>query len=104
MTSLREASGGRPIDRGPLLGGFVDRLAARFAALQTGYFDLATWTERQATSGRLVTLDDDPRPVRALGVDAPSGGIVVEDAGAPAGERVVHACEIRRVRLARAGV
>ncbi len=73
MTSLREASGGRPIDRGPLLGGFVDRLAARFAALQTGYFDLATWTERQATTGRLVTLDDDPRPAACPGRRRPVG-------------------------------
>jgi BirA family biotin operon repressor/biotin-[acetyl-CoA-carboxylase] ligase len=101
MTSLREASGGRPIDRGALLDGFVERLAGRLEALQTGFFDLATWAERQATTGRQVTLDDDPRPVRALGVDAASGGLVLEDAAAPGGERVVHAGEVRRVRLAK---
>ena len=104
MTSLREASGGRPIDRGRLLEGFVERLAARFAALQTGYFDLATWADRQATTGRLVTLDQDARQLRALGVDAASGGLVVEHAGAPSGERIVHAGEVRRVRLAPAAV
>ena len=104
MTSLREASGGRPIDREALLAGFADRLDSRLAALRTGYFDLATWAERQATTGRLVTLDDDPRPIPALGVDAASGGLVVEDAAAPDGERIVHAGEVRRVRLARAGV
>jgi BirA family transcriptional regulator, biotin operon repressor / biotin---[acetyl-CoA-carboxylase] ligase len=104
MTSLREASGGRPIDREALLAGFADRLDSRMAALRTGYFDLATWAERQATTGRLVTLDDDPRPIPALGVDAASGGLVVEDPAAPDGERIVHAGEVRRVRLARAGV
>jgi biotin-(acetyl-CoA carboxylase) ligase len=104
MTSLREASGGRPIDRSQLLQGFVGRLAARFAALQTGYFDLATWAERQATTARLVTLDDDPRPIAALGVDAASGGLVVADGEAATGERIVHAGEVRRVRLAKAGV
>ncbi len=104
MTSLHEASGGRPIDREALLAGFADRLESRIVALRTSYFDLATWAERQATTGRLVTLDDDPRPVHALGVDAGSGGLVVADDEAPAGERVVHAGEVRRVRLAQAGV
>jgi BirA family biotin operon repressor/biotin-[acetyl-CoA-carboxylase] ligase len=104
MTSLREASAGRPIDVEILLVGFGERVEARIEALRTGYFDLATWAERQATTGRLVTLDDDPRPVRALGVDAGSGGLVVEAADATSGERIVHAGEIRRVRLARVGV
>jgi BirA family transcriptional regulator, biotin operon repressor / biotin---[acetyl-CoA-carboxylase] ligase len=104
MTSLREASGGRPIDREALLAGFVDRLDSRIAALRTGYFDLATWAERQATTGRLVTLDDDPSPIHALGVDAGSGGLVVVDDETATGERIVHAGEVRRVRLARGGV
>ena len=101
MTSLREASGGRPVDRGPLLSAFTDRLAGRLAALRTGFFDLATWAERQATTGRIVRLDDDPTPRLALGVDAGSGGLVLEDATVPSGERVVHAGEVTRVRLAR---
>ena len=68
MTSLREASGGRPIDREALLAGVRGSARARgSAALRTGYFDLATWAERQATTGRLVTLDDDPRPIAGAG-------------------------------------
>ena len=52
----------------------------------------------------MVTLDDDPVAVQALGVDAGSGGLVVADAGADGGERIVHAGEVRRVRLTGAGV
>ncbi len=43
MTSLREASGGRPIDRDALLAAFLGRLEARIEALRAGYFDVATW-------------------------------------------------------------
>ena len=102
MTSLREASGGRPIDRDTLLDGFLERLEARIEALRAGYFDLAGWAERQATTGRLVTLDDgvDDRLHRALGVDAATGALVIEDRRAPGGERHVHAGEVTRVRLA----
>ncbi|OGO59424.1 MAG: biotin--[acetyl-CoA-carboxylase] ligase [Chloroflexi bacterium RBG_16_72_14] len=111
MTSLREAAGGRPIDPAALLDGFLDRLEARTAALRTGYFDHAGWVERQATTGRLVSLEAlDPAaagpsaPVRALGVDAGTGALVVEDAAAPSRERLVHAGEVVHVRLAAEGV
>jgi BirA family biotin operon repressor/biotin-[acetyl-CoA-carboxylase] ligase len=106
MTSLREASAGRPIDREALLRGFLDRLAARIEALRAGYFDVAGWTERQATTGRQVVLDvaagqaAAPVPVLAVGVDGASGALVVEDGSAPGGERAVHAGEVVRVRLA----
>ena len=107
MTSLREASGGRPIELEALLDGFTDRLEARTAALRTGYFDHAAWTERQATTGRYVLLEGagdresaEAAAVRAIGVDATSGALVVEDAGAPAGERLVHAGEVLHLRLA----
>ena len=102
MTSLREASGGRPIDRDGLLDGFLERLEARVDALRAGYFDLAGWAERQATTGRLVTLEggSDGRAQRALGVDAATGALVVEDRHAADGERLVHAGEVTRVRLA----
>ena len=111
MTSLREASGGRPIEAGALLDAFTDHLDGRVEALRAGYFDVAAWAERQATTGRLVTLDGagtsggprdthDERAVRALGVDAPTGALVVEDPAAPSGERLVHAGEVVRVRLA----
>ena len=111
MTSLREASAGRPIDVDALLDGFLERLEARIAALRSGYFDVGGWAERQATTGRLVTLQDAAgdagtagRPVRALGVDAATGALVVEDWGAASGERLVHAGEVVHVRLAAEGV
>jgi BirA family transcriptional regulator, biotin operon repressor / biotin---[acetyl-CoA-carboxylase] ligase len=111
MTSLREASAGRPIDATELLDAFTERVEVRIEALRAGVFDVSGWTERQATTGRLVTLDDDAvsggAPVRALGVDARSGALVVEAAAAGAheaagerGERLVHAGEVTRVRLA----
>lgn len=121
MTSLREASADRPIDVDALLDGFLERLEARVAALRTGYFDVAGWAERQATTGRLVTLHDAvgtaagdtgdgatgrtfARPVRALGVDAATGALVVEDESTTSGERLVHAGEVVHVRLAAQGV
>jgi BirA family biotin operon repressor/biotin-[acetyl-CoA-carboxylase] ligase len=111
MTSLREASAGRPIDATELLDAFTERVEVRIDALRAGVFDVAGWTERQATTGRLVTLDDDAAtggaPVRALGVDARSGALVVEtagDSGHEPGERLVHAGEVTRVRLAPAQV
>jgi BirA family biotin operon repressor/biotin-[acetyl-CoA-carboxylase] ligase len=107
MTSLHDASGGRPIDREALLEAFLDRLEARVEALRAGYFDIAGWTERQATTGRLVLLeapDGGVSPaVLAVGVDAASGALVVEDAAGSAGERHVHAGEVLRVRLAADG-
>jgi BirA family transcriptional regulator, biotin operon repressor / biotin---[acetyl-CoA-carboxylase] ligase len=126
MTSLREASGGRPIDTGDLLAAFQDHVLSRITALRAGYFDLATWSARQVTTGRLVVLDgatsaagpassespaataDRRRPgdpaagatVRVLAVDAATGALVVEDPASPEGERLVHAGEVRHVRLA----
>jgi BirA family biotin operon repressor/biotin-[acetyl-CoA-carboxylase] ligase len=103
MTSLREAAGGRPIDREALLDTFVDRLAARTAALREGRFDATAWVARQLTNGRPVRLDlPDGRStvVRALGVDVATGGLVVEDPGAPEGQRTVLTGEIVHLRLA----
>ncbi|HKF85514.1 MAG TPA: biotin--[acetyl-CoA-carboxylase] ligase [Candidatus Limnocylindrales bacterium] len=102
MTSLREASGGRPIDATALFDASMERVEVRVAAFRGGVFDVASWTERQATTGRFVTLDDDEatrgRPVRALGVDAASGALAVEDGSQR--ERLVHAGEVTRVRVA----
>jgi BirA family transcriptional regulator, biotin operon repressor / biotin---[acetyl-CoA-carboxylase] ligase len=108
MTSLRDASGSRPIDRDTLLAGFMDRLEARIAALRSGYFDLAGWAGRQVTTGRIVALEGGDgaaaEPVLAVGVDGRTGALVVEDPGVPAGERMVHAGEVVRVRLSPVGV
>jgi BirA family biotin operon repressor/biotin-[acetyl-CoA-carboxylase] ligase len=105
MTSLREASHGRPIDHVALLDAFLGRLEVRVEALRGGRFDVADWTARQLTTGRAVDLvapDGSVQNVRALGVDAASGGLVVADPAAPAGERTVVVGEVRHVRLAAA--
>ena len=103
MTSLREVSAGRPVDRDALLEGFGGHLEARIAALRTGYFDIADWTGRQATTGRLVTLESGDgsatEPLLAAGVDGATGALVLEDDEVPGGERSVHAGEVARVRL-----
>lgn len=108
MTSLREVSGGRPIDREALLDGFLGRLETRLAALQGGRFDVAGWTARQVTTGQMVTLsgvDGSTSAVRAIGVDGASGALVVEelDALGRASERLVFAGEILRLRMPSAG-
>lgn len=102
MTSLREASHGRPVDHVALLDAFLGRLEVRIAALRAGRFDVADWTERQLTTGRDVTIvdpDGTSRTDRALGVDAASGGLVIEDGAAPGGERTLVVGEVRHVRL-----
>ena len=105
MTSLREASSGRPIDHVALLDAFLGRLEVRIEALRGGRFDVGDWTSRQLTSGRDVDLtapDGVVSTVRALGVDSGSGALVIEDPDAPTGERLVLVGEVVRVRLASA--
>ena len=102
MTSLGEASRGRPIDLAILLDAFLGRLEARVAALRSGRFDVADWIDRQLTTGRTIRLE---RPegmeiVRALGVEVLTGALIVEDRAAVGGERHVHVGEVRHVRLA----
>lgn len=109
MTSLREVSGGRPIDREALLDGFLDRLETRLAALRGGRFDVAGWAERQVTTGRLVRLesaDGTTELVRAIGVDGASGALLVEaaDGDGSVRDRAVLAGEITHLRLPSAGV
>jgi BirA family biotin operon repressor/biotin-[acetyl-CoA-carboxylase] ligase len=103
MTSLLAASGGRPIDRALLLDAFTSRLEARCEALRGGRFDVADWTDRQITTGRMIRLerpDGTSQTARALGVDPGSGALVVEDDHAPSGETDVHSGEIVHVRFA----
>jgi BirA family biotin operon repressor/biotin-[acetyl-CoA-carboxylase] ligase len=100
MTSLRDASGGRPIDRVALLDGFLGRLEMRVEGLRVGHFALSDWQERQITTGRDVDLllpDGGRRTVRAVGVDGHSGGLIVDEDG---NDRVIHSGEIVHVRLA----
>lgn len=106
MTSL-QAWTGRPIDHEALLDAFLGRLEPGLDALREGRFDAAAWTERQLTSGRQVELvapDGTVTTVRALGVDAATGALVVGDDGAATGERQVVVGEIRHVRVPAAGI
>jgi BirA family biotin operon repressor/biotin-[acetyl-CoA-carboxylase] ligase len=99
MTSLHDASGGRPVDLATLLDAFLGRLEVRIELLREGRFDVADWAGRQVTTGRLVELHlpgGGSEVRRALGVDARSGALVVEDGG---GEREIHVGEIRQVRF-----
>ncbi len=102
MTSLREASHGRPIDLALLLDAFLMRVEARVEALRGGRFDAADWQDRQLTTGRTVRLErlDGSETVRAIGVDVATGALIIEDEAAPGGERHVIVGEITHVRLA----
>lgn len=104
MSSLREISGGRPIDRDALLDGFLGRLETRLAALRGGRFDVAGWADRQVTTGNLVSvsgLDGSVVTARALGVDGSTGALAVEvfDPEGRPEERHVFAGEVSRLRL-----
>jgi len=101
MTSLREASRGRPVDAGRLLEAFLGCLEGRVVALRAGQFDGDGWQDRQLTSGRIVRLEtaDGSEFVNALTVDTTTGALVIEDQAAPDRERQVLVGEISRVRL-----
>ncbi len=107
MTSLRETSGGRPIDRDALLDSFLLHLEPRLIALRDGHFDVAGWHDRQIATGRTVRLegpDGVAEETRAVGVDGATGALLVEDPTAPGGEREVLAGEVVHVRLAAGGM
>ncbi len=102
MTSLREASRGRPVDAAELLAAFLLRLEPRVLALRDGHFDVAGWHDRQVTTGRMVRIempDGAAREVRAVGVDGASGALLVEDAAAPGGESELLVGEVAHVRM-----
>jgi BirA family biotin operon repressor/biotin-[acetyl-CoA-carboxylase] ligase len=102
MTSLREAAEDRPIDAAGLLDAFVERLGDRVEALRAGRFDAVAWSERQVTTGRMISLErpDGTEVVRALGVDPVTGALLVVDPAAENGQRQVLVGEVRHVRLA----
>jgi BirA family transcriptional regulator, biotin operon repressor / biotin---[acetyl-CoA-carboxylase] ligase len=102
MTSLRALTSDAPIDHAALLDAFLGRLEGRIVALREGRFDVDAWADRQVTTGRDVVLiapDGDASTVRALGVDAPTGALVVADPTVDGGRRIVVVGEIRHIRL-----
>ncbi len=105
MTSLREASGGRPVDLAPLLAAFLTRLEARISLLRGGRFDTQDWVARQVTTGRLIRLETAhgrTQSVKATGVDPATGALLVEDVDG-GHRRAILSAEIRHVRLAAPG-
>jgi BirA family transcriptional regulator, biotin operon repressor / biotin---[acetyl-CoA-carboxylase] ligase len=100
MTSLREASRGRPVDAGELLDAFLLRLEPRLLGLREGRFDVAGWHDRQITTGRAVRIDmpdGTAQVLKAVGVDGASGALLVEDAAGA--ERGLLVGEVTQVRL-----
>ena len=100
MSSLREASGGRPIDREALFEGWLGRLEPRYEALRAGAFDAGGWTARQRTTGRRVEVDTGSGLIsgRASGVDPESGALLV-DAAAGRAPLVIGSGEVLRCRI-----
>lgn len=99
MTSLRELSGGRPIDNAVLLDAFLARLEPRYEALLGGLFDAASWSGEQVTTGRhvMVTLGDEAFQGTAVGVDPESGALMLEtDDGSV---RAIDSGEVLRCRV-----
>jgi BirA family transcriptional regulator, biotin operon repressor / biotin---[acetyl-CoA-carboxylase] ligase len=77
MSSLRELSGARSVDREALLDGFLVRLWPRYQALLGGRFDVDAWSDRQAATGHEVEVADGSSVLagRASGVDPDSGAL-----------------------------
>ncbi|MDQ3554211.1 MAG: biotin--[acetyl-CoA-carboxylase] ligase [Chloroflexota bacterium] len=100
MTSLREISGGRPVDRDVLLEGWLARLEPRLEALTAGAFDAGGWTMRQRTTGRRVEVDLGGRVVSglAVGVDPESGALLIEDE-ADGSALAIDSGEVLRCRI-----
>jgi BirA family biotin operon repressor/biotin-[acetyl-CoA-carboxylase] ligase len=107
MTSLRSASGERPVDPVFLFDAFTSRLETRIEALFGGRFDVADWVDRQITTGRRIELvwpDDTVETVLARGVDGVEGGLRIA-APTAAWTAQITCCRprMRRHRTGRAG-
>jgi BirA family biotin operon repressor/biotin-[acetyl-CoA-carboxylase] ligase len=102
MTSLSEAAGGRHVDLAHLPDAFLARLETGVEDLRAGRFDDVGWERRQVTTGRMIRLEAPygTEVVRALGVNAWTGALVVDDPTSATGRRNVLVGEIHHVRLA----
>jgi BirA family transcriptional regulator, biotin operon repressor / biotin---[acetyl-CoA-carboxylase] ligase len=100
MTSLRELSGGRPIDREALLEAWVDRLEPRYESLRRGRFDAGGWSSRQRTTGELVEVDGPGGRLtaRAVGVDPDTGSLQLAETGR-SGLMVIDSGDVTRCRV-----
>jgi BirA family biotin operon repressor/biotin-[acetyl-CoA-carboxylase] ligase len=80
MWSLRELAAS-PVDREVLLGAWLERLAERYAALQSGQFDTAEWAGAQVTTGADLEIDLGTGRVvgRGVGFDPESGALLLRD-------------------------
>jgi BirA family biotin operon repressor/biotin-[acetyl-CoA-carboxylase] ligase len=98
MTSLRELSGGQPVDRDVLLERFLERLEPPYEALRADRFDAEAWAARQVTTGRGVEIlvGDERIEGMATGVDGERGSLLVQSAGR---ERSIDSGEVVRCRL-----
>lgn len=98
MTSLRELSGGRPIDRDTLLDAWLLRLEPRYEALRVGRFDAGGWSARQRTTGHQVEVDGPGGRLvaDAIGVDPESGALLVTGAG---GTTIIDSGDVTRCRV-----
>jgi BirA family biotin operon repressor/biotin-[acetyl-CoA-carboxylase] ligase len=104
MSSLSEASRGRPVGNEQLLETFLLHLEPRLLALREGKFDVAGWHQRQVTTGRTVRIvmpDGTTEIARAVGVDGASGALLVSgsDDEDDAAERELLVGEVVHVRL-----
>ncbi len=79
MTSLREISR-RRVDREAILIDLLESLDRRYRALRRGDFDGRSWTQRQWTTGRRLTVETGSRTMegRGAGVDPRTGALLVE--------------------------
>jgi BirA family biotin operon repressor/biotin-[acetyl-CoA-carboxylase] ligase len=103
MTSVRAATGDRPIDVERLLEAFLVKLEVGIQALHAGRFAALGWAGRQATTGRVLDLvlpDGTIERVAGRGVDAVTGALRAVDPVTGGNERAVFVGEITHVRLA----
>jgi BirA family biotin operon repressor/biotin-[acetyl-CoA-carboxylase] ligase len=102
MGSLREAGGGRPVDRETLLIDWLARLGPLYTALLEGSFDSRRWADAQVTTGAEVSVDTGRERLEgiAVGVDPESGALLLREVpGAPL--RSIAAGDVMACRVSR---